>query len=312
MPAPRPLVIGSRGSRLALWQAGWVKDRLEERGQAARIEEIRTSGDRFHDRSLAAIGGEGLFVKEIEEAILAGEVDLAVHSLKDLPTRQPEGLLLACVPAREDPRDLLVARSARSIKDLQPGSVVGTGSPRRACQIRNLRPDLTILDLRGNVDTRVAKWEKGDYDAIILASAGVRRLGLVLSASPIPFSEMLPAVGQGALAIETRADDALARSAVAPLHHPPTAAAVASERAFLRGLGGGCRAPIAATAEVRGDRLVLLGLAADPEGRRVLRDRSEGAASEAEALGLGLAAILLERGAGELLASRVPEGGGTA
>jgi hydroxymethylbilane synthase len=312
MPAPRPLVIGSRGSRLALWQAGWVLERLGERGQAARIEEIHTSGDRLHDRALAAIGGEGLFVKEIEEAILAGQVDVAVHSLKDLPTRQPEGLLLACVPPREDPRDLLVARGARSIQDMPPGSIIGTGSPRRACQIRSLRPDLTIRDLRGNVDTRVAKWESGDYDAIILASAAVRRLGLTLPASPIPLAEMLPAVGQGALAIETRADDALARAAVAPLHHPPTAAAVASERAFLRGLGGGCRAPIAATAEVRGDRLILLGLAADPEGRRVLRDRSEGAVAETEALGLGLAAILLERGAAELLASRVPEGGGTA
>jgi hydroxymethylbilane synthase len=312
MPSLRPLVIGSRGSRLALWQARWVKDRLEENGQAARIQEIRTSGDRFHDRSLAAIGGEGLFVKEIEEAILAGGVDLAVHSLKDLPTRQPEGLLLACVPPREDPRDLLVARGARSLKDLPSGWVIGTGSPRRACQIRNLRPDLTIRDLRGNVDTRVARWENGDYDAIILASAGVRRLGLALEASPIPLAEMLPAVGQGALAIETRADDAIARAATAPLHHPPTAAAVASERAFLRGLGGGCQAPIAASAEIRGDRLVLLGLAADPLGRRVLRDRIEGAVADAEELGLGLAANLLERGASELLASRGPQSGGTS
>jgi len=312
MAGARPLVIGSRGSRLALWQALWVKARLEEAGHAARIEEIRTSGDRFHEHSLVAIGGEGLFVKEIEEAILAGAVDLAVHSLKDLPTRQPEGLLLACVPAREDPRDLLVARGARTLRALPPGSIVGTGSPRRACQIRILRPDVAIKDLRGNVETRIAKWERGDYDAIILAAAGVRRLGLAIEAATIPFNQMLPAVGQGALAIETRIDDTATRGAVLPLHDPPTAAAVAAERAFLRGLGGGCQAPIAAVAEVRGDRLLLTGLVADPGGHRVLREGSEGPASGAEEIGLRLAESLLAQGARDLLAGGTPhrDGGG--
>ena len=312
MTGVRPLVIGSRGSRLALWQARFIQARLAEGGRAARIEEIRTSGDRFQEQSLAAIGGEGLFVKEIEEAILDGTVDLAVHSLKDLPTRQPPGLVLACVPEREDPRDLLVARGAATLQALPPGSIVGTGSPRRAGQVRALRPDLVIKDLRGNVETRVAKWQRGDYDAIILAAAGVKRLGLTLEAAPIPLDQMLPAVGQGALAVETRLGDAAAREAVAPLQHPPTAAAVAAERAFLRGLGGGCQAPIAAAAVADEGRLALEGLVARPDGRRVLRGRREGPASRAEEIGLELADLLMSQGAGDLLARPDPQDGDSA
>jgi hydroxymethylbilane synthase len=300
--AARPLVIGSRGSRLALWQANWTKDRIEAAGRAVRIEVIRTSGDRFGDRPLPLLGGQGLFVKEIEESLLAGAVDIAVHSLKDLPTTQPAGLLVSCVPERADARDLLLARGARTLRALPTGSIVGTGSPRRACQILAVRPDLAVRDLRGNVETRVGKWEQGAYDAIILAAAGVARLGLEVNAVPLGIDQMIPAVGQGALAIETRADDGDARAVLAGLHHPPTAAAVAAERAFLRGLGGGCRAPIAAYAEeAAGGAIRLRGLAADPAGRRQVRGERSGPPGAAEEIGLALAQELLGRGAADLL-----------
>jgi hydroxymethylbilane synthase len=309
----RTLVIGSRGSPLALWQATWTKDRLVAAGRDVRIETIRTSGDRFGDRPLPLLGGQGLFVKEIEEALVAGAVDIAVHSLKDLPTAQPAGLVVSCVPERADARDLLLARGARTLRGLPTGSIVGTGSPRRACQILALRPDLAMRDLRGNVGTRVGKWEQGAYDAIILAAAGVARLGLALDAVPLGLDQMIPAVGQGALAIETRVDDADARQVLAGLHHPPTALAVAAERAFLRGLGGGCRAPIAAYAhEVAHGTLHLRGLAADPAGRRQVRGERSGPLEAAEEIGLALARELLERGAADLLprAPSVPEGAG--
>jgi hydroxymethylbilane synthase len=299
--AARALVIGSRGSRLALWQANWVRRRLETAGRRVSIKEIRTSGDRFVEQSLAVIGGQGLFVKEIEEALLARAIDVAVHSLKDLPTVQPRGLVVACVPEREEVRDLLLARGATSLRALPTGSIVGTGSPRRACQILNLRPDLAVRDLRGNIDTRIAKWQRGDYDAIILACAGVRRLELPVGGAPIDLDAMLPAVGQGALAIETRADDADARDVLAPTHHAETAAAVAAERAFLRGLGGGCQAPIAAHALVEGGTLRLRGLVAEPSGRRMVRGSASGRPGEAEAIGAALAGELLGRGARDLL-----------
>jgi hydroxymethylbilane synthase len=266
-----------------------------------RIEIIHTSGDRLADRPLAAIGGQGVFVKEIEEALLAGTIDLAVHSLKDLPTRQPLGLTVACVPEREDPRDLLAAPGSPPLLTLRPGAVVGTGSPRRACQIRALRADLVIKDLRGNVDTRVAKLQRGEYDAVILACAGVRRLGLSVEGAVLDFDQMLPAVGQGALAIEARTDDRDTAAVVGPLHHPATAATVAAERAFLRGLGGGCQAPIAAIAEPHGDRILLRGLVGGPSGGRVLRGAREGPASEPEATGQALADDLLAQGAAHLM-----------
>jgi hydroxymethylbilane synthase len=309
--AARELVIGSRGSRLAMWQANWVRAALERAGRRVRIEQIRTSGDRFVEQSLAVIGGQGLFVKEIEEALLAGSIDIAVHSLKDLPTVQPAGLVVACVPEREDVRDLLLARGARSIRALPTGSIVGTGSPRRASQVLNLRPDLAVRDLRGNVDTRIAKFQRGDFDAIVLASAGVRRLALDVDGAPIGLDQMLPAVGQGALAIETRGDDTDARAVLQGLHHPPTAAAVTAERALLRGLGGGCQAPIAAVAEVAGADLRLRGLVAEPSGRTVVRGERSGPAAEADPIGLALAADLLERGAGALRPRAVPPAGGT-
>jgi hydroxymethylbilane synthase len=297
----RPLVIGSRGSRLALWQANFVQGRLAAAGRPARILEIRTSGDRFTAQSLAAIGGQGLFVKEIEEALAAGTIDLAVHSLKDLPTQQPAGLVIACVPEREDPRDMLLARGAGTLGDLPRGASVGTGSPRRACQIRALRPDLVVRDLRGNVETRIARFERGDFDAIILAAAGIRRLGLSVEGAPLAVEEMLPAVGQGALAIETRGDDAETRSLLGALHHDATARAVTAERALLRGLGGGCQAPIAAHGVVADGRLVLHGLVADPEGRTVLRHQVGGDPADPEGVGNELAEAFLARGAAALL-----------
>jgi len=297
----RTLVIGSRGSRLALWQAEWTRARLEQAGAAARIAIIRTAGDRFLDRPLAAMGGKGVFVKEIEEALLSGAVDLAAHSLKDLPADQPAGLKIACVPAREDPRDVLLAPGAPGVADLGRGAVVGTGSPRRSIQLRALRPDLKVADLRGNVDTRLARLRRGDYDAILLAGAGLRRLGIRVEGAVLDFEQMIPAVGQGAMAIEIRSDDRELEELLEPHHHAPTAAAVAAERALLRGLGGGCQAPIAAVAEVDGPRLLLRGLVAGPGGEPLLKERREGLVVEAERLGLAMAESLLERGAGALV-----------
>ncbi len=308
MRGSRTLVIGSRGSPLALWQARWVEARLKTLGHDARIEIIRTSGDRFADQSLVVLGGQGLFVKEIEEALLARGIDLAVHSLKDLPTTQPQGLVIACVPERAAAADCLVARGRATLRALPTGSVIGTGSPRRASQIRHLRPDLAIRDLRGNVDTRVARFRRGDCDALILAAAGLVRLGIEVEATPLAPEEMLPAVGQGALAIETRAGDPGLADLLAPLHHAPTAAAVEAERALLRGLGGGCQAPIAAHATVRGDLLTLRALVAATDGRRVTRGDWSGGVAEAGSIGARLAEDLLARGAGDLLPRIAPGG----
>ena len=294
-------MIGTRGSRLALWQAGWVRERLAAGGHAARLEMIHTSGDRLSARSLAEIGGKGVFVKEIEEALLDGRIDLAVHSLKDLPTEQPAGLTISCVPLREDPRDVLIARGGGGLMELCRGAVVGTGSPRRACQIRAVRSDLEIRDLRGNVDTRLAKLRQGDYDAIVLALAGLRRLGAADGGAVLDYEQMLPAVGQGAMAIETRAADTGLAVLLLPLHDAATAGAVRAERALLRGLGGGCQAPIAAIGEVRGERLELRGLVGDPQGSRLLRDRIEGRSAEPEAAGEALARVQLPRGAADLV-----------
>jgi hydroxymethylbilane synthase len=298
----RSFVIGSRGSRLAIWQAEWLRTRIVAAGRAARIAIIHTSGDLRPDQPLPAMGGKGVFVKEIEEALLAGTVDLAAHSLKDLPTAQPDGLRIACVPPREDARDVLLAPGAPGIAGLRRGAVIGTGSPRRACQIRALRPDLETRDLRGNVDTRLARLTRGDYDAILLARAGLSRLGIEAEGSVLGFDEMLPAPGQGAMAIEIRDGDREIEDLLVPHHHAPTAAAITAERAFLRGLGGGCQAPIAAVGEVDGARLLLRGLVAGPDGHPLLNDRREGEVAAAESLGLALADALLSRGAAACLA----------
>jgi hydroxymethylbilane synthase len=307
----RELVIGSRGSRLALWQAEWIKGRIEAVGRPVRIEVIRTSGDRFLAQPLAAMGGKGVFVKEIEEALLGGTIDLAVHSLKDLPTDLPEGLAIACVPEREDPRDMLVARGSPAPADLPFRAVVGTGSPRRSCQLRALRPDLVVRDLRGNIDTRMARLKDGGYDAILLAVAGVRRLGAQVEGVLLGFDQMVPAVGQGAMAVEIREADEELIALLAPLHHAATALAVAGERSFLKALGGGCQAPIAAIGEIRNGRLRLRGLVADVGGSTLLRESREGRATESEGIGAALARSLLERGADDLIrrsSAPLPEG----
>jgi hydroxymethylbilane synthase len=304
------LTIGSRGSKLALWQAEWVRARLAKlRPQVeVSIEIIKTSGDVLKHEPLAVIGGKGVFTKELEEALLDQRIDLAVHSLKDLPTQLPRELLIAAITQREDTRDALVLRDCitfaqrPSIKNLPHGSVVGTSSPRRLSQLKHLRSDLTIKDLRGNVDTRLRKLDAGDYDAIILASAGLRRLGLQHRISaPIEIEEMLPAVGQGALGIETRNDEELA-SLLAPLDHQETRAACMAERALLRALGGGCQLPIAGHAIVSGERLRLEGMVAAVSGETIIRDSLEGAVSNAEQLGSELATRLLKNGAQSLLA----------
>lgn len=315
----REIIIGSRGSKLALWQSEWVKTRLEalDPEVRVRVEIIKTMGDVRTDVPLSTIGGQGAFTKELEVALLDRRVDVAVHSLKDLPTVTPEGLSITATPEREDPRDALVLRAdaemkANSVKALAEGAVVGTSSLRRIAQLKHLRPDVRIKDLRGNVDTRLRKLDEGEYDALILASAGLRRLGLGARISAaIAQDEMLSAVGQGALGVETRTDDAETNALVSRLDDPRTRAAVLAERALLRSLGGGCQVPIAAHAKVEDDKLKLDGLVATLDGTRVLRESLDGDAAHAARVGEELAARLLERGAGALLRetpAEVPEG----
>jgi hydroxymethylbilane synthase len=304
------IIIGSRGSKLALWQSEWVRARLEalDPTVSVRIEVVKTKGDVMRDVPLSTIGGQGAFTKELETALLERRVDVAVHSLKDLPTVVPEGLAITATPAREDARDALVLRrdadaSRASIKNLPERAVVGTSSLRRIAQLKHARADVEIKDLRGNVDTRLRKLDAGEYDALILAAAGLRRLGLGgrISAA-IETDEMLPAVSQGALGIETRADDGRTNALVARLDDARTRVAVLAERALLRSLGGGCQVPIAAHAVVTGGRLRLDGLVAALDGGEVIRDTVEGDADAAVLLGERLAARMLERGAATLLA----------
>jgi hydroxymethylbilane synthase len=306
----REIIIGSRGSKLALWQSEWVKARLEALDPEAsvRIEVIKTQGDVRTDVPLSTIGGQGAFTKELEVALLDRRVDVAVHSLKDLPTVVPQGLAITATPEREDARDALVLMAdadaqGASLRSLVAGAVVGTSSLRRIAQLKHLRPDVRIKDLRGNVDTRLRKLDEGEYDALILASAGLRRLGFGSRISAaIGTDEMLPAVGQGSLGIETRDDDGRTNALVSRLDVEATRAAVLAERALLRSLGGGCQVPIAAHATVADGRLHLDGLVASLDGAHVIRDTLEGATADADALGQALAARLMERGAGALLA----------
>ena len=292
------LTIASRGSQLALWQARWVADQLTVHGRECRIEIVKTTGDRITDVPLAKVGTKGLFTKEIEEALLDGRADLAVHSLKDLPTELPRDLVLAAVPEREDPRDAVVGRR---LADLPPGARVGTSSLRRSAQLRKLRPDLAVESVRGNLDTRLRKLDEGRYDAILLAAAGLKRLGWGHRIAEIlPADVMCSAVGQGALAIETRAASP-GFEACAPLDHPATRAAVTAERAVLAALGGGCQVPIGAHAVIRNGTLRLLAIVAAPDGSAVVRAESEGPPSEAESIGRALGADLLARGARQIL-----------
>jgi hydroxymethylbilane synthase len=292
------LVIGSRGSQLALWQAKWIAARLGERSQETRIEIIKTTGDKITDVPLAKVGTKGLFTKEIEEALLDGRIDLAVHSLKDLPTEIPAGLTIAAIPEREDPRDALVGLT---LKNLTAGAKVGTSSLRRAAQLRVIRKDLRIESVRGNLDTRVRKLDEGQYEAIVLASAGLTRLGWAHRIAEILSPEaMCPAVGQGALAVETRADGP-AREVCAALDHALTRAAVTAERAVLASLGGGCQVPIGAHAQVFEGMLQLIGVVISPDGEQVVRKSDQGEVADAENLGRRVGAALLANGAREIL-----------
>jgi hydroxymethylbilane synthase len=292
------LVIASRGSQLALWQAQWVQSRLAALGRDSRIEIIRTTGDKITDVPLAKVGTKGLFTKEIEEALLDGRADLAVHSLKDLPTDLPDGLVLAAVPPREDPRDALVGKR---LDELQPGARVGTSSLRRAAQLRLLRPDLTVESVRGNLDTRLRKLDEGQFDAILLAAAGLKRLGWAdRIAEVLDPSVMCSAVGQGALAVETRPEGP-GREASAALNDEAARTAVTAERAVLRTLGGGCQVPIGAYAAVTDGHLRLTAIVASPDGGELIRAGSEGSAADAESLGQALGEELLARGARRIL-----------
>ena len=292
------LVIASRGSQLALWQARWVQEQLAQKGHESRIEIIKTTGDKITDVPLAKVGTKGLFTKEIEEALLDGRADLAVHSLKDLPTELPAGLVLAAVPVREDPRDAIVGRK---LADLPQGATVGTSSLRRAAQLRKLRPDLQIESVRGNLDTRLRKLDEGRYSAIVLAAAGLRRLGWAdRIAELLPPDVMCSAVGQGALAIETRESGA-GRDAVAALDHAETHAAVTAERGVLAALGGGCQVPIGAFARVEAGRLQIQAVVIAPDGSELVTGHSEGLSSDAAAIGRALGDDLLHRGARRIL-----------
>jgi hydroxymethylbilane synthase len=302
--AVRELVIGTRGSKLALWQAEWVHARLRqlEPGLSVSLKQIKTTGDKMLDTPLAAIGGKGLFVKEIEDALLRGEIDLAVHSMKDVPTRLPEGLEILSIPEREDPRDALISRGGATLDRLAAGARIGTSSLRRQAQLLNVRPDLSIHMLRGNLDTRLRKLEAGEYDGIILAAAGLCRLGWSDRVTEYLSSDVcLPAIGQGALALEGRADDAFVRELAGRMEHRPTRIAVTAERALLERLEGGCQVPIAAYATIENDMLSMSALVAGVTGRRLVRDSIQGPATEAHTLGIRLAERLLERGGGEIL-----------
>ncbi|HEY3743219.1 MAG TPA: hydroxymethylbilane synthase [Bryobacteraceae bacterium] len=295
------IVIGSRGSQLALWQSRWVAVRLEALGEQTRIEIIKTTGDRVTDIPLGQVGSKGIFTKEIEDALLDGSIDLAVHSLKDMPTELPTGLVLAAIPEREDVRDAL---AGQKLDDLARGARVGTGSLRRAAQLRALRPDLEVLPIRGNVDTRLRKLDEGQYDAIILAAAGLARLGLSARISQyFEAEEMCPAVGQGALAIETRDSK---REIAVRLNDPSTAAAVQAERSLLGALGGGCQVPVGAYAHLSGAELHLRAIVASPDGSRIAQSLLTGSVAKPEDLGRRVADELLEQGAQELLNSADP------
>ncbi len=303
--AARTLRIATRKSPLALWQANFVKDRLEALHPDLQVELVpmSTQGDKILDTPLAKVGGKGLFVKELETAMLEGRADIAVHSMKDVPVEFPDGLGLHTICEREDPRDAFVSNHFNQIGELPQGAVVGTSSLRRQCQLRAARPDLVIRDLRGNVNTRLAKLDAGEYDAIILAAAGLKRLEMTHRiAALIEPEQSLPANGQGAVGIECRLDDHELHALLAPLEHPETRIRVLTERAMNRALQGGCQVPIGAYALVQGEEVWLRGLVGSPDGARVIRDEIRGPLAEGEALGHTLAQRLLAAGADVILA----------
>ena len=298
------ITIGTRSSKLALWQAQYVAKRLREQhaGLAVAIRRMTTKGDKILDAPLAKIGGKGLFTKELEDAMLAGEIDLAVHSLKDMPTEVPAGLTICAVTAREDPGDAVVSPQYRTLCNLPQGAKVGTSSLRRRAQLLHARPDLDIRDLRGNVNTRLAKLDSERFDAIVLAVAGLKRLGFADRITEIlPKSTILPAVGQGALAIEARADDAAAAGWVAFLHDAQTAACARAERAFLARVEGGCQVPVGVYAEAADEALEMEAVIASIDGERLYRKKKAGSALDAEKIGRALAEELLAMGGKEIL-----------
>jgi hydroxymethylbilane synthase len=298
------LKIGTRGSALALAQSNWVAAQISGRYPGYRVELviIKTTGDKILDVPLAQIGGKGLFIKEIEEALLTGQVDLAVHSLKDMPAEVPDGLMLGAVPPREDCRDAFISSGYATLAEIPTGGRVGTGSLRRRVQLLHRRPDLEVVPIRGNVDTRLKKMETLGLDALILAAAGLNRLGLAhLYRSCVPESDMLPAVSQGALGLEVRTADRDVQEILGFLDDSPTRQAVTAERAFLGRLEGGCVVPVAALGRVTGDSLHVEAMISDLEGRTLLRDSQTGPVADAARLGTNLADILLARGGREIL-----------
>jgi hydroxymethylbilane synthase len=320
----RKIIIATRGSKLALWQAEWVKAQLEKNNKGIEVElkKIKTTGDMILDVPLAMVGGKGLFVKEIEAALLKNKADLAVHSMKDVPTDLPEGLHLAAICKREDPRDALITKISNSkfqipnFKSLPKGAHIGTSSLRRICQLLNKRPDLKITHLRGNLDTRLRKLDEGQFDAIILAAAGVKRLGWQQRITEsLPVSLSLPAIGQGAVGIECRVDDVFINKLLKKLDHRTTSVCVRAERAFLKKLEGGCQVPIAAYATIESQKsknnsnlitqrstLVINGLVGSLDGKTLIKGSKRGRPADAESLGTKLAETLLSKGAGEILA----------
>lgn len=304
MSASLRVRLGTRGSQLARWQAQWVAERLATLGAEVELVPIVTAGDRHSEGSIGSLGERGVFTKEIQRALLDRRVDLAVHSLKDVPTEQVPGLVLAAVPERAPVADVLVSRRWPSLEAVPQGGILGTGSLRRRAQLLAVRPDLQVRGLRGNVDTRLRKVQEGQYDAVVLAEAGLRRLGLDAHiVQVLPPAIVLPAVGQGALGLETRGDDAAVRELVSPLDHGPTRAAVLAERAMLAALGGGCLTPIAAWGRMENGTLVLAGRVLAPDGSERIEAELTGPPNAAEDLGRQLAQQLLAQGAARLLAA---------
>lgn len=302
--AARTITIGTRGSQLALWQANWVKAAIADKHPdlAVELAIIKTRGDKILDVPLAKVGGKGLFVKEIEEALLDGRIDLAVHSMKDMPADIPAGLCIGAIPEREEPRDVLITRSGMPLERLKQGARIGTSSLRRSAQLLHVRPDIQIVPLRGNLDTRLKKLETESLDAIVLAAAGVRRLGLADRITQIlDESLMLPAVGQGALCIEIRAADPRITQVADALNHPATQQVVMGERAFLNRLEGGCQVPIAGHGHMDKNGYSLSGLVCDTDGSHLIKETLRGPADQSERIGLELADALLAMGAGDIL-----------
>ncbi len=303
------LRIATRGSQLALWQAEHVRDRLRaiHPGLEVELVALKTTGDKLLDAPLAKIGGKGLFVKELEQAILEQRADVAVHSMKDVPVELPVGLHIACVLPREDPRDCFLARNGGGLAALPPGAILGTSSLRRRSQLRALRPDVELRDLRGNVNTRLAKLAGGEFDAIVLALAGLKRLGLDAGVTEkFATTDLLPAIGQGVIGVECRVGDARVEALLAPLLDTDARDAIAAERALNATLHGGCQVPIAGHATLDGERLHVRGLVASLDGRECIRAEAQGARTAAVALGTRVAQLLLERGARRVLDQIAP------